>query len=392
MSDVLPPTDDPEPGWSQSLATGAPGIALLHVELARCGLGEWSTVQHWASATMRHEVSTHPSASLFRGAPAVAFALHAADRKAYAPTLDLLDGQIRQIAEQRLATAHDRIDGQRLPALAEFDLISGLTGLGVYLLRRDRDHATLRGVLKYLVRLTDPLLSPDGLVPGWWTAHGPQDMPSPDWVGGHGNFGMAHGIAGPLALLSSAMRRGTTVAGQPEAIERVCSWLDSWRRGAAAQPWWPETISLGELRSGTSHARHPHRPSWCYGVPGIARAMQLAGLALADEHRRRSAEDALAAAIGDGLQLNRLTDASLCHGWAGLALTVWRVAADSHDPHRLTDRMPYLIGRLDRHLRDHPVRGHGLLEGAEGIHLAQHSITRTHLPLSRWDACLLLDG
>ncbi|MEV0456556.1 lanthionine synthetase C family protein [Catellatospora methionotrophica] len=392
MSDVLPPTGDPEPGWSQSLATGAPGIALLHVELARCGLGEWSTVQHWASATMRHEVSTHPSASLFRGAPAVAFAVQAAERDVYAATLAVLDGQIRRIVEQRLAAAHDRIDEQRPPALAEFDLISGLTGLGVYLLRRGRDHAALRGVLQYLTRLTEPLMSSDGPVPGWWTAHGPQDVPSLEWVGGHGNFGMAHGITGPLALLSSAMRRGTTVAGQPEAIDRVCTWLNTWRRGTAAQPWWPEMISLGELRSGQSNARHPHRPSWCYGVPGIARAMQLAGLALADEHRRRSAEDALTAVVSDGLQLNRVTDASLCHGWAGLALTAWRVAADSPDPHRLTERMPYLIGRLDRHLRDYPVPGHGLLEGVEGINLAQQSITRTHLPLSRWDACLLLDG
>lgn len=57
----------------------------------------------------------------------------------------------------------------------------------------------------------------------------------------YGNLGMAHGITGPMALLSIAMRRGVIVPGQAEAINRVCAWLDRWRCGAQA-PWWPEMI------------------------------------------------------------------------------------------------------------------------------------------------------
>jgi hypothetical protein len=124
---ILPPAVDPEPGWSQSLAKGAPGIALLHIERARSGLGAWSAVQQWATAATRHRISAHHHASLFTGAPAVAFALHAAGQPAYQPALDTLDNDIRQITAQRLAAAHDRIDRCRLPELAEFDLISGLT-------------------------------------------------------------------------------------------------------------------------------------------------------------------------------------------------------------------------------------------------------------------------
>jgi len=32
------------------------------------------------------------------------------------------------------------------------------------------------------------------VLPGWWTASGPDDRPSQSWPGGHGNLGMAHGI------------------------------------------------------------------------------------------------------------------------------------------------------------------------------------------------------
>jgi hypothetical protein len=57
--------------------------------------------------------------------------------------------------------------------------------------------------------------------------------------------------------------------------------------------------------------------------------MQLAGLALANSERQQLAEDALTACITDDGQLRHLTDASLCHGWAGLALTVWSVSRRS---------------------------------------------------------------
>lgn len=199
-------------------------------------------------------------------------------------------------------------------------------------------------------------------------------------------------IGGALALLSTTMRRAVTVAGQGEAIQRICTWLDTWQRGPSSQPWWPETVSLAELRSQRPNAHHPHRPGWCYGTPGLARAMQLAGLALGDRERQQLAEEALAACIADDRQLSHLTDASLCHGWAGLVLTVWRVAGDSHDPHRLAGRIPHLLARLDRHVRDDPTAVDGFLEGTAGILLAQHTIRRSTPPPSHWDACLLTAG
>jgi hypothetical protein len=212
---VLPPAVDPEPGWSQSLATGAPGIALLHIERARSGLGAWSAVQQWATAATRHRISAHHRASLFTGAPAVAFALHSAGQSAYQPGLEALDHDICRVTAQRLAAAHDRIDRCRLPELAEFDVISGLTGIGAYLHHRNTDQETLRAVLAYLVQLTQPLTFGRQRLPGWWTGNGPQDVPSPEWEGGHSNNGMAHGISvilgvNPLPAAQREMRSSDT--------------------------------------------------------------------------------------------------------------------------------------------------------------------------------------
>src|SRR5206468_664968 len=155
---------------------------------------------------------------------------------------------------------------------------------------------------------------------------------SPRWPGGHGNLGMAHGIAGPLALLSTTMRRGITVTGQVDAIGRTCAWLDQSRTGTGPRAWWPETISAPVRHAGTVRQGGPGRPSWCYGTPGLARAQQLAALALADPRRQRLAEQALAGCVADERQLAQLGDASLCHGWAGLLQATWRVAAEASNP------------------------------------------------------------
>lgn len=388
-----PPRHAPTSGWGSCLSTGAPGTALLHIERARAGTGGWGIVQEWASAMARSPVTADPDAcGLYRGAPAVAFTLSAAGQPAYASALEVLDGHIETVTRHRLERAHERIERQDLPMLREFDLISGLTGIGAYLLHRHGGGDLLRDVLTYLVRLTAPLEAGDVVLPGWWCGDGPGNQPSQHWPGGHGNLGVAHGIAGPLALLSTAMRRGSTVAGQADAIDDICAWLDQWRSGAGAQAWWPETISLTEARERTVRQPGPARPSWCYGTPGLARAQQLAALALDDLQRQRRAEDALAGCVADESQLSQLLDASLCHGWAGLVQTVWRSAADAGSDSELAAHLPRLHLRLGQHLHRYgPPGGDGLLDGLAGVQLAQ-STAMNGPPVSRWDACLLLDG
>jgi hypothetical protein len=391
LVDPAPPDTEPEPGWGQSLGRGAPGILLRQISLARTGGVPWAMVQRWAVAITRHPVTGSPEAGLYRGAPAVAYALHCAGQPAYAAALAALDTHIATLTERRLRQAHDRIDQGRLSELREFDLISGLTGIGVYLLHRHGDGPLLREVLAYLVRLTHPLRHDGDIVPGWWTGNGPQDQPSPQWPGGHGNLGIAHGIAGPLALLATAMRRGITVVRHGEAIGRICAWLDWWRVDIGGCCWWPGTISRAEHHDGMIRDARPRRPSWCYGTPGLALAHQLAGLAVTDPQRQRRAEHALAACVADERQLAELRDASLCHGWAGLVHTVRRVAADATSPD-LAAQLDHLRVRLVDHLDRHGLPDHdGLLEGTTGICLVLDDASDAP-SAPPWDACLLLAG
>ena len=403
--------------WAQSLAVGALGAALLHVHRARTGRAGWNTAHAWLTHATARPVDDGPGSHLHYGAPALAYVLHhaAADQPGrFARALDVLDARTARLTGARVDAAHRRIDRGDTPALGEFDAIRGLTGLGALWLRRDPDGPHLRGILEYLVRLTDPLPGPDGPPrPGWWTHLAPNGRRTAEFPDGHANNGLSHGIAGPLALLAVAARAGYRVHGQHAALRRILAWYDIHQHtdqaptehgreaSVTGRIWWPywTTDPNHDPAPGSGPASRESgagRPSWCYGTPGIARAQHLAGLALADPHRIRTAETALLAAIIAPDLAARLNHAGLCHGLAGALLVTRRAATDSTDP-RLYDAAHHLQQLASDHAAQllalpttdagSPLTEPGLFDGAAGVALALDDPATPDG--QEWDACLL---
>ncbi|CAG6394091.1 lanthionine synthetase C family protein [Streptomyces cocklensis] len=387
------PPHPAEPWAVQSLADGVAGTALLHIEAARSHAQPWSTAHRWISAAVSGQVSAADTTGLFLGVPAIGFLLSTPP-----PEFDHLYGQARHTVHQHILTlAHRRIDAARarihrgdLPTFAEYDLFYGLTGIGAYLLRTSPEDVALDRILRYLVALTRPLAPGAGGLPGWWVAHDPRRGHSPRFPGGHANLGAAHGITGPLLLLAQALRHGIEVNGHRDAIRTICEHLDTWRRDTETGPWWPEHLSRRDLEQRHPHRPHAARPSWCYGTPGIARAGQLAGIALRDTDLQALYEDALYLALSDPAQLAKITDTGLCHGWAGIYQIAARAAADASDP-RLRGLLPTLGDALLGHTRYEPTAAPGLLNGAAGTALALSTLATQQPPSTGWDACLLIN-
>ncbi len=366
----------------QSLAEGAAGIALLHIELAATSRGDWQPVRSWLRHATTQDISVGGNAGLYFGAPAIEFVLRAA--APYLPgiaerALPRLQAATDGIVRSRLRAAAQRRARGALPPLAEFDLIRGLTGLGVVLLGRGLGTPLLGEVLNYLVALTLPVHGSDDPLPGWWTHAAPTDHQTEDFVEGHGNNGMAHGVAGPLALLALAMRQGSTVEGHADAIERITAWLEQWPAGCA--PYWS---SVAEVRAGPLD-RTAARPSWCYGALGVLRAQQLAALAVGERKRCATAEQTAHAVLTDAATRNLTRDATLCHGWAGLLTTAAAIASDSPNPDTFTDPLHALAADLVT--APAPDKA-GLLEGRAGAALALHALDS--LPATGWTRALLI--
>lgn len=380
--------------WDQSLSRGAAGVALLHAERALDGVGGWDTVDAWLRRATTDGLSATPGCGLWFGAPAVAFAVEVGAAQRYRSAAPVLRDTVVRLAVGRTALAMARIDDARRPARSEYDLVRGLTGLGAYLLLLDPDRPVFHALLRYLVRLTEPLPvdDPAGLgVPGWWACDPPSRAADPVFALGQSDQGMAHGIAGPLALLALALRAGITVPGHVEAVDRILSWFDQHRRHTDGGEWWPEHLNLPDLRTGQSSGaqqKGPRRPSWCYGAPGIARARQLAAIALGDPRRQADAEHDLLQAVTDPDQLGALTDPDLCHGWAGVLATLHCAARDASTPAlaaRLAELMPVLL-RQD--LATRTGRPCGLFTGPAGPALVLHMIATGRT--GSWTRCLLL--
>jgi len=352
----------------QSLADGAAGTALLHLET-----GERAAAFTALQEAVAEGATVADNASLYYGAPAIAFVLAASSWPELAGAAGVAADGTAIVTRRKLGAAHRRIDERRRPDYSEYDLIRGLTGLGV-VLRRIGNHDLLHDVLTYLVRLTETLRS----LPGWWCSNGPsRDQPDP--AGGHGNHGLAHGITGPLALLALTYLDGVHVEGQVAAMNRILSWLDVWeQRSIDGAAWWPQTLTRAELEHRTPKQPGPGRASWCYGTPGVARAVQLAARAVDDALRQRHAEVAFAACIADPAQTGLLTDRGLCHGTAGLLSTGRHIAADALTP------IPLAHLRALHDATAAGDEGAGFLDGRTGADLV------TAGRATAWDECLLL--
>ena len=238
-------------------------------------------------------------------------------------------------------------------------------------------------------RLTEPLPDANDGTPPWWTDTSPSGNPSPDFPGGHGNFGMSHGISSVLAVFSLAILRGITVPGIEDAAHRICAWTDRWRHGTESAPWWPGIITVGQHETGHVDPALRPRPSWCYGAAGTARAQQLAGRALGDPARRQAAGAAILSVLRDQSQLAKLTGPGLCHGTAGLLQSAWRMAADSPAPD-IGLELPRVAASLIAQVTAPGDRNPDLLDGAAGAALALHTAGTGSIPEPGWDAFFAL--
>ncbi|MGW4791799.1 lanthionine synthetase C family protein [Nonomuraea sp. NPDC004297] len=373
---------------SQSLSKPTAANALLHIERALSGTGDWASADAHIRQATTGPIDSAPHTGLYFGAPAITFVLHAArtGHPRYQGAARRLDKHVARVVQRRLATAAERMR-QRVPAtFAEYDVFRGLTGLGALLLLRAPGSDLLGAVLSYVTCLIKPRRVDGAELPGWWVDHDPDPLlPTP---GGHANLGLAHGAAGLLALLSLASLHGCQVPGQTDAIETLSGWFDQWRQDSADGTWWPQWLTRDDLRTGHPTQRGPGRPSWCYGAAGIARAQQLAGLATADPARRGIAEKAMADCLADQ-HLQKITDAGLCHGIAGVYQTAYRASLDAANP-AIGQRLPALAAALTQHATTGQDDTEGLLDGPAGVNLALETARHHTPPRSGWDTCLLI--
>lgn len=368
---------------------GSAGLAVLFGQLDLVFPGEgWDAHAHQALAAAVRSVerAARSAPGLFGELGGVAFAAWSLSR----------DGSRYGGLRAKLDAGLDAAAAEQSELLAEspanqpferFDVISGLAGTSRHLLGNGLPR------LEGLVAVCGS--GPDG--PNWFTP--PEAIKAESAIGkassdGVYNCGLAHGIPGPLAQLSVAYSKGYVVPGQADAIARVAEWLTAQRIDDQWGANWPACMAPGQS------LQTPAQSAWCYGSPGVARALWLAGTALDDAKLQDLAVEAMAAVYRRPWSARQIGNSpGLCHGVAGLLQITVRFANDTGEPmfteaaDDLTERLLELyrpeLGTGYYSLQRGVIAEHlGLLDGAAGAALALLAAGTPTEPA--WDQLLLL--
>jgi lantibiotic modifying enzyme len=289
-----------------SLAGGLSGQALFYTYLALQS-GDDAPAER-AAQLVEQAVDvlavTPLPANLYTGFAGVAWTMEHLRGRLFAEDGDEDEDPVQEIDEALLAPL------QRSPWTGDYDLITGLVGLGVYALERlPRPTAkTLLGsVVARLAETAD--VGEEGAA--WFTR--PEDLP--EWQRefhsqGNYNLGVAHGLPAVVAVLAGAAAAG--IEGARPLLDDSVRFLLARRQDPSVgscfstvyAPWEPPTSS---------------RLAWCYGDPGVAAALLTAGHTVGETAWEREALDVALAAIARPESNSGIRDAGLCHGAAGLA-------------------------------------------------------------------------
>jgi hypothetical protein len=319
-----------------TLAQGDAGIALACAYLDACFPNEaWDRAGHHYLTVAAEGAESSPQlpAGMFSGLAGLAFAGWSLSRHGtrYERLLTTLDNVLLPlvIAQADIVARHTA-EGL---AFGEFDAISGLAGMGAYLLHRRREPGVV-AALETALRSLVVLAADTGGRPRWWTpAHllGDEDMAARHPYGNL-NCGLAHGIPGPLGLIAMSLSCGITVPGLEETIDRLVGWLVDHQVADAWGVNWPYAVSLTSTGLPEPAAPLSSRAAWCYGAPGVARALWLAGVARNRSEWRNVAIQAMEAVYRRPIAARYIDSPTFCHGVAGLLQITLRFAKDTGLP------------------------------------------------------------
>jgi lantibiotic modifying enzyme len=373
-------------GRDASLSGGSAGVAVCLATLARAAGDDRAAGSACARLDQAVDLLTAEPmpASLFAGFTGIAWAA------------EVVDHLLGEEGEDRNEGIDDALAGwltRSTSTDAPYDLVHGLTGLGVYALARWPRPGAVRCLTRVLDQLTRRARHDDSGT-YWWTSptllFGANRTQHPE---GGVDLGVAHGLAGVLPLLARMRALGLAEAVVEPMLDGAVRWLSAHLLETGSGPALPAFVAPGSTTD-------PARSAWCYGSPGVAAALALAAIDTERPDWWHLAVRLGLEAADRPLDRSGVTDAGLCHGAAGLAhmfnrlhqltgipafagaartwiertLDAVTAALSSEDPAPTTTRVPW--------------NGSGVLEGASGIALALLAASTGDEPL--WDPMFLV--
>ncbi|MBZ5482918.1 lanthionine synthetase C family protein [Bacillus sp. T_4] len=387
-----------------SFAQGFSGLCILYAELDYIyPHSGWDQKGHEAIKRTIEEFE-HKGTNLlstFNGLSGLCFAVTSLSKNGerYKKLLDSLHNILLNELEEYIESIKSNLLNQKGINNFSYDVCYGISGIGRYLILLENNPKAsrfLKDILEICVDITDDITIKEEKVPGWFT---PQTYNS-QFETGFFDTGLAHGICGPMNLLSIALKNGYTVDGQLEAIKKISYWLMDKSQLDDGKLFIPNIIPFNNETNS-----YNKRDAWCYGGPGISRSLFLSGKILGDEKISRFSKDLFNDVMKRNFKEQVNISATFCHGLSGL-LHITNIMCQDTPEKELID---YQIKVLEKILNEYDeklpfgfqdiniINGNilhenkmGLLEGALGILLSLLAY-KYKGSASGWDKMFLLN-
>jgi lantibiotic modifying enzyme len=371
--------DDP------SLASGAAGVALA--------LAQFKAASHYAPTVERlmarafELVSSRTlSPTLFGGFVGVAL------------VVDRLEAANPKTGE---GDTCEEIDTAVLLALndwqGQFDLVSGLAGIGVYALARLPRPDARRALAQIVGRLRNLAVEVDGGLA--WKTPANAFHAGTSQVGL--DLGLAHGLPGVLPILAACAAHDI----EAEVARSLCEGAVRFLFAQSLPP--TRGARFAYSRGGDERWRAPSRIAWCYGDLGISLSLLSSARSLGrGDWEFEAISIAQRAAMRDSTD-DGVVDASICHGAAGNAHLFNRLFQATGDETLRLAATRWVRRTLSMQVPNQGIAGYrsfvpefnqrrsswqavpGLLEGAAGVAAALISASSDAEPT--WDHFLCIE-
>ncbi|EKQ50560.1 MULTISPECIES: lanthionine synthetase C family protein [unclassified Clostridium] len=204
--------------------------------------------------------------------------------------------------------------------MSDYDVIEGVCGIANYCMlfpNNEEMKQALRLIVGYIIELCKDKTINGLVLPGWYISAENQfsKVDQKLWPEGCFNIGLSHGVPGMLLVLCNSTKCGIHLEDQDDSINKLVDFLIKFHISNDKENYWGSHISLEEYREGKVNSTNS-RDAWCYGTPGAAYSVLIAGKYLNNMEYIDEAVNAMKGAI------NRLRDIyspTFCHGFSGIA-------------------------------------------------------------------------
>ncbi|MGZ1529334.1 lanthionine synthetase C family protein [Staphylococcus argenteus] len=380
ISKVATETDYFEPS---TLSHGIPGIILfLDAYQKVFDINTEQIVYKFVMKLAPYLQNGQYNNSLFGGLSGIAFSMDIASQNGrnYQKILNNIDDVIVNEIESDI----NQILQEPLNPL-NYDSISGLAGIGRYLLNRidvsDKNVKALKSILTYFKNIQYSQNS-------WVVPQESQFLESDKnyFTQGNINLGLAHGVLGPMSLFALCMIKGITIENHQQILKDMYKYIMDEK--FSSNDRWLQRYDLISERNHFNYIRN----GWCYGNTGVMTTLFLIGQALQDDEIIQMSKKVMLQVVND--KEKNLISPTVCHGLSSQILMLTNMNLH-FELNEFSDYINELINKLMSHYKeDHLVNfidinennegvfkseKVGLLEGEIGVYLTLMTLQNTNI-------------